>query len=162
MSEEIPTEVQDLTQREGKMLFDNSPKRMPTISSEIAQEESAISTQTFVELMREMNTPTKLKNSKTHQLLMADQALTNYPSTEYAEMIALFQKAASYFLVLGQPQISAMIIKNTQDKQWDLQGVQFGLRKMLTTTRAEVTRQDNKTDQQQKGGINLDPRAYIK
>jgi hypothetical protein len=155
MVEDIPTEINDLTNREGKMLFDNQKKAMPSISSELQQEESAVQIASVIDMYRDMNNPTKLKNSKAHNLLMKDFALSNYPEVSYAEMMAKFFKSAGYFLILGYPQIAALIMYDRQNVIWNLQSVESKLREFMITSRAEITRRDNSKQQENNNGVSF-------
>lgn len=170
MTEQLPpiNTGEDITKSEGNLLFDRDRKTkipsMPSIASQIEQEQSAMSVSSIVELQKDLSTPTKIKNSKSHKLLMRDMALSNYPTFEYAEMMAKFFKAAGYFLEMGYPKVAAMIIYDRQNIEWSLQGVQFGLRRENSSSRAYIERKDDvkQTQQQQGGGLNFNPKNLIR
>lgn len=141
------TTVQDIQMAEkatGKSMFS---KRF----QQIATTESPYAVETPVELMRELLNPSKLKQSAPHDLAVNDAALSNLPSTEYAELMAKYMETAAIFEQLGYPQITKLIHAEMVYKAWALMGTHGWLRDKMNEARATITKQEHKPDE--KGGI---------
>jgi hypothetical protein len=104
-------------------------------------------TETPIDFIEKMVTPSKMKDSDSHDFIVRDPGLSKLPTEQYAEMMADYTRVASMFKELGYPKIGKVIHAEMEQKAWALMGVGGWLRDKMNETRGVFIKSDVSSSQ---------------
>lgn len=142
--------MSDSTQEEEQMSQLLLGSKQSSRSQPIKFQQSANSTETPIDFLEKMVTPSKMKESDSHDFIVRDPALSRLPSVEYAEIMADYMRVSSLFKELGYPKIAKVIHAEMGAKSWALMGVMGWLREKMNETRGVLIKSDVSQNQ---GGV---------
>lgn len=137
MAENQPTEDERMSEL---LLGAKQPNRKEPIK--FAQ--SSTPTETPIDFVEKMVTPSKMKDSDSHDFIVRDSALSRLPNGEYAEIMAEYGRVAGIFKELGYPKIAKVIHAEMEHKAWAMMGVGGWLRDKMNETRGVFIKSETK------------------
>ena len=106
--------------------------------------QSSTPTETPIDFVEKMVTPSKMKDSDSHDFIVRDSALSKLPTVEYGEIMAEYGRVAGIFKELGYPKIAKVIHAEMEHKAWAMMGVGGWLRDKMNETRGVFIKSESK------------------